>query len=206
MTAGLKRMLWAWMSPVICVDDMYCRVLRHWHANEQRCTNKPRQPMNNNVFGGKEGMETSSSAPTALQSSDLADACWQEGTSDSIKISSMCMWRILRAGVLGLPRGLWEKADADRTHAWEGTLSLPNFALKSSWSSGPRPLDMVSSLQKMVGTGERKECESQRLAEEPAQHWQESSTSGHSQSRTESQSLADPATMETRRQWPKHQH
>lgn len=80
--------------------------------------------------------------------------------------------------VLGSLRGLWEKADADRTHAQGGHSESTYFALKSSWSSGPGPLDTVSSLQKLDGTGEGKECEPQRLAEVPAQHWQESSTSG----------------------------
>lgn len=45
----------------------------------------------------------------------------------------------------GLTEGFVEKTDPDRLHAWGRHSESAYLALKSSWSSGPGPLDMVSS-------------------------------------------------------------
>lgn len=94
--------------------------------------------------------------------------------------------------VLGSPRGLWRRLILTDSMHGEGTLSLPTL----HWSPlGPLDLALLTWChlkKKMDGTRERRECESQRLAEEPAQHWQYSSTTA---------ALPEPRAEQTARAW-----
>lgn len=83
---------------------------------------------------------------TALHRLALVDSCWQEGIPKATKAGSTWIWRIMWTRVPGSTRGLWEKMGSDRTQA--RALEPSFLALKPSWSSGPRYLDIVSSLEK----------------------------------------------------------
>lgn len=146
------------------------------------------------IFGGRKEWKIPSFCFQALQSLALADGCWKE--SKSTKVSSTWVWGIMWT-VSWAHRGVCGEDWSWQTPCMGKALwvCLPcTEVLLVLWT---RPSWHGVILKKKMMAQEREKSVNLRgwlrsqhsIGSNPARQW-------HSQSRTESQSLADPVTME----------